>query len=99
MSMSDVFGHCADSKQLRCDVQQDPYVACTRCRKTKIECRIDPNFRRVGKRKRNAEMEQELEQLRKKLANHEATGGVSPLHRARGPAAGFGHLEGPPGDY
>lgn len=64
------------SSQLRCDVQQDPYVACSRCRKTKIDCRIDANFRRIGKRKRNAEMEQELEQLRKKLADHEGSDGT-----------------------
>ncbi|KAB8360615.1 hypothetical protein FH972_024352 [Carpinus fangiana] len=65
---------CNECRQqkLRCDVQVDPYQDCARCRRLGLECRIDANFRRVGKRSRNAEMEREIQELRKKIADKEA---------------------------
>lgn len=64
----------ADSyEQLRCDVNADPFRVCSRCKRLKLECRIDANFKRIGKRTRNAEMEREISDLRRRLA--EATGG------------------------
>lgn len=54
--------------QLRCDVVQDPFQPCSRCKRVHLECRIDSNFRRVGKRVKNAEMERELAELRARVA-------------------------------
>ena len=45
---------------------------CSRCRRLKLECKIESNFRRVGKRSRNAEMEREIIELRKLIANSNA---------------------------
>lgn len=59
--------------QLRCNVQQDPFTACDRCTKQNLKCVIEPNFKRVGKRNRNAEMEREMELLRERLAIYEGT--------------------------
>lgn len=58
--------------QLRCDVSQDPWSDCSRCRRLKLDCKIESNFKRVGKRSRNAEMEREIIELRKKVANSQA---------------------------
>lgn len=60
------------SAQLRCDVIQDPFAACSRCRRLKLDCKIESNFKRVGKRSRNAEMEREIIELRKQVANVQA---------------------------
>ena len=57
--------------QLRCNVVQDPFSPCSRCQRCHLECKIDLNFRRVGKRKRNAEMEQEIDELRRRLRRYE----------------------------
>ena len=62
---------CNECRQqkLRCDVIQKPaYAPCSRCRRLRLDCRIDSNFRRVGKRSRNAEMEKEIIELRRQLA-------------------------------
>ncbi|KAJ5132225.1 hypothetical protein N7448_006383 [Penicillium atrosanguineum] len=56
------------SLQLRCDVTQDPWSDCSRCRRLKLDCKIESNFKRVGKRSRNAEMEREIIELRKQIA-------------------------------
>ncbi|KAF3387168.1 Regulatory protein LEU3 [Penicillium rolfsii] len=53
---------------LRCDVIQDPWTDCSRCRRLKLDCKIESNFKRVGKRSRNAEMEREIIELRKQIA-------------------------------
>lgn len=45
---------------------------CSRCCRLKLECKIESNFRRVGKRSRNAEMEREIIELRKLIANSNA---------------------------
>ncbi|KAF2731927.1 hypothetical protein EJ04DRAFT_497742 [Polyplosphaeria fusca] len=64
---------CNECRQqkLKCNVQQDPFVSCARCTKQGLTCVIEPNFKRVGKRNRNAEMEKEMEQLRERLAMYE----------------------------
>ncbi|KAL5396408.1 hypothetical protein PMIN06_005603 [Paraphaeosphaeria minitans] len=66
---------CNECRQqkLRCNVQQDPFVSCARCQKQGLKCVIEPNFKRVGKRTRNAEMEREMEQLRNRLAMYESS--------------------------
>ncbi|KAL4973359.1 hypothetical protein BDW66DRAFT_142299 [Aspergillus desertorum] len=62
---------CNECRQqkLRCDVVQDPWTDCSRCRRLKLECKIESNFKRVGKRSRNAEMEREIIELRKQIAS------------------------------
>lgn len=64
---------CNECRQqkLKCNVQQDPFVSCARCQKQNLRCVIEPNFKRVGKRNRNAEMEKEMEYLRDRLALYE----------------------------
>jgi len=37
----------------------------------KLECKIESNFKRVGKRSRNAEMEREIVELRKQIAHQQ----------------------------
>ncbi|KMP04662.1 Zn(II)2Cys6 transcriptional activator [Coccidioides immitis H538.4] len=65
---------CNECRQqkLRCDVIQEPFTTCTRCRRLKLDCKIESNFKRIGKRSRNAEMERELIELRKQIANANA---------------------------
>ncbi|KAF2119552.1 hypothetical protein BDV96DRAFT_348613 [Lophiotrema nucula] len=69
---------CNECRQqkLRCNVRQDPFQPCDRCQKQNLKCVIEPNFKRVGKRNRNAEMEKEMEELRDRLAMYEGRGGV-----------------------
>ncbi|KAI5307063.1 hypothetical protein KEM56_005119 [Ascosphaera pollenicola] len=61
---------CNECRQqkLRCDVVQEPFSACSRCKRLKLQCKIEVNFKRVGKRSRNAEMEREIIDLRRQLA-------------------------------
>ncbi|KAJ5212253.1 uncharacterized protein N7498_003899, partial [Penicillium cinerascens] len=61
---------CNECRQqkLRCDVVQDPWSDCSRCRRLQLDCKIESNFKRVGKRSRNAEMEREIIELRKQIA-------------------------------
>ncbi|MCJ1293146.1 hypothetical protein MMC34_004699 [Xylographa carneopallida] len=69
---------CNECRQqkLRCDVVQEPFRVCSRCRRCNLECRIDSNFRRVGKRKKNAEMEREIVELRSQLASQQSSPSV-----------------------
>lgn len=50
-------------------MKQDPWTDCSRCRRLNLDCKIESNFKRVGKRSRNAEMEREILELRKQIAN------------------------------
>ncbi|KAL2401735.1 hypothetical protein ABEF93_008123 [Exophiala dermatitidis] len=61
---------CNECRQqkLRCDVVQEPFQTCSRCKRLSLECKIEDNFKRVGKRSRNAEMEREIIELRKQVA-------------------------------
>lgn len=72
--------------QLRCDVVEEPFSHCSRCRRLKLECKIESNFKRVGKRSRNAEMERELAELRQRLAStcaQSPTDSIPPLPTSR----------------
>lgn len=71
-------------RQLRCDVIQEPFKICSRCARCNLECRIDSNFKRIGKRKKNAEMEREIVELRNQLASQQSSPSVQQ------PGAGFG---------
>ncbi|KAL1987762.1 hypothetical protein VTN96DRAFT_2602 [Rasamsonia emersonii] len=61
---------CNECKQqkLRCDIVQAPSSTCSRCRRLQIECKVEPSFKRISKRRRNAEMEREIADLRRRLA-------------------------------
>lgn len=54
-------------------------MSCARCLKQGLKCVIEPNFKRVGKRTRNAEMEREMEQLRNRLAMYEGRANHMPM--------------------
>ncbi|KKK14362.1 hypothetical protein ARAM_006053 [Aspergillus rambellii] len=71
---------CNECRQqkLRCDVIQDPWADCSRCRRLKLDCKIESNFKRIGKRSRNAEMEREIIELRKQIATAHAGGPPQP---------------------
>ncbi|KAL8810342.1 MAG: hypothetical protein Q9200_002662 [Gallowayella weberi] len=59
---------------LRCDVVQVPtYQPCHRCKRLKLDCKIDSTFKRVGKRSRNMEMEKEIHELRRQLATQQSS--------------------------
>ncbi|KIX92056.1 uncharacterized protein Z520_12210 [Fonsecaea multimorphosa CBS 102226] len=62
---------------LRCDVVQEPFQTCTRCKRLNLDCKIEDNFKRIGKRSRNAEMEREIIELRKQVAAQQQTAGVA----------------------
>ena len=53
---------------MRCDVVQDPFRTCSRCTRLKLDCKLSSNFKRVGKRSKHAEMEKEIERLRRNMA-------------------------------
>lgn len=71
---------CNECRQqkLRCDVVTTPtYTPCSRCRRLQLNCRIDDNFRRIGKRSKNAEMEREIIELRRRLAQQQGTPAIN----------------------
>jgi hypothetical protein len=53
----------AESEQLRCDVEQNPFSPCSRCLRHKLDCKIDSGFKRIGKRSRHAEIERRIVEL------------------------------------
>jgi hypothetical protein len=59
-----------------------------------LRCVIEPNFKRVGKRNRNAEMEREIEHLRERLAMYEGRAGLS--HPPSAPSSNSNTLNAPP---
>ena len=48
-------------------------MTCSRCQRLNLECKIESNFKRVGKRSKNAEMEREIVELRKQLASQQTS--------------------------
>ncbi|EDN08000.1 hypothetical protein HCAG_04510 [Histoplasma mississippiense (nom. inval.)] len=74
---------CNECRQqkLRCDVIQEPFTACSRCGRLKLECKIESNFKRIGKRSRNAEMEREIIELRRQIANANAAANAQQKHQ------------------
>ncbi|PFH59933.1 hypothetical protein XA68_11702 [Ophiocordyceps unilateralis] len=69
---------CNECRQqkLRCDVVQEPFHSCSRCNRLKLACKIESNFKRVGKRSKHAEMEKEIDRLRRNVARARAQGFV-----------------------
>lgn len=48
-------------------------MMCSRCQRLRLHCKIESNFKRVGKRSKNAEMEREIVDLRRQLASQQAS--------------------------
>ncbi|KAF3003395.1 hypothetical protein E8E14_008458 [Neopestalotiopsis sp. 37M] len=67
---------CNECRQqkLRCDVVQEPFASCSRCNRLKLECKIESNFKRIGKRSKHAEMEKEIDRLRRNIAQARVQG-------------------------
>ncbi|KAI9823696.1 MAG: hypothetical protein M1826_007665 [Phylliscum demangeonii] len=94
---------CNECRQqkLRCNVVEDPFMQCVRCRRLGLPCKIESSFKRVGKRSRNAQMERELAELRKQLASTtEAVPALAPvslagIERSPPPSAKLGPDLGP----
>ncbi|GES65413.1 C6 zinc finger domain protein [Aspergillus terreus] len=59
-----------------CKQQKTPAAACSRCRRLQIECKVEPTFKRISKRRRNAEMEREIAELRRRLASNDQSHAV-----------------------
>lgn len=70
---------------MRCDVVQDPFSSCSRCVRLRLGCKIESNFKRVGKRSKNAEMEREIVELRRQLASQSAQ--TSPIQLSHTPSS------------
>ncbi|KAF8850203.1 hypothetical protein BDZ45DRAFT_662103 [Acephala macrosclerotiorum] len=58
--------NCRQQK-LKCDVIQSPFKACSRCRRLQKECKVEREFKRVGKRDKYAAMQREIDDLRRLL--------------------------------
>ncbi|KAK9458158.1 hypothetical protein V1511DRAFT_491894 [Dipodascopsis uninucleata] len=60
---------CIECRQqkVKCDAFERAPGACTRCAKRKLRCSIKSDFKRTYKRARMAEIEKEVEQLRRSL--------------------------------
>ncbi|KAH7319995.1 c6 zinc finger domain-containing protein [Stachybotrys elegans] len=92
---------CNECRQqkLRCDVVQDPFQSCSRCIRLKLECKIESNFKRIGKRSKHAEMEKEIERLRRNVANARAQGYVvdddEDLNSPMAPSVSYSHTRNP----
>ena len=56
---------------------QDPFTLCSRCRRLNLECKIESNFKRIGKRSKNAEMEREIIQLRRQIASQQQSSPIA----------------------
>ena len=59
-------------------IQEPSYLACGRCQRLNLDCKIESNFKRVGKRSKNAEMEREIVELRRQLASQQASPTTQP---------------------
>jgi len=67
---------CNECRQqkLKCNVVQDPFQACERCVRLKLDCKIEATFKRIGKRSKNAEMEKQIQRLQQNLLRAQAQG-------------------------
>jgi transcriptional regulatory protein LEU3 len=61
--------------------------------KQQLKCVIEPNFKRVGKRTRNAEMEKEMDYLRDRLAMYERAHGLLPISNHNNNSRNHNHSE------
>ncbi|KAL3449211.1 hypothetical protein BJX65DRAFT_294704 [Aspergillus insuetus] len=73
---------CNECKQqkLRCSLtatENDDSSVCTRCQRLGLNCKIESNFRRTRKRRRSYDLENEVKELRRKLATYETNAPVT----------------------
>ncbi|KAJ9190804.1 transcriptional regulator family: Fungal Specific TF [Paecilomyces variotii] len=70
---------CTECRQqkAKCDAFLNPGQPCSRCQKVKARCIISDPFKREHKRKRLSELEQETDELRRKLRTSEARSSIS----------------------
>ncbi|UKZ96419.1 uncharacterized protein TrAFT101_011211 [Trichoderma asperellum] len=68
---------CNECKQqkLRCDLVANDAVSsiCSRCQRLQLTCKIDNGFRRTRKRRKSFELENEVRELKRRLATREAS--------------------------
>ncbi|KAL3488432.1 hypothetical protein BJX62DRAFT_227371 [Aspergillus germanicus] len=67
---------CNECKQqkLRCNLTvtgNDDSSVCTRCQRLGLNCKIESNFQRTRKRRRSYDLENEVKELRRRLATYE----------------------------
>ncbi|KAL4880548.1 hypothetical protein BJY04DRAFT_228209 [Aspergillus karnatakaensis] len=66
---------CNECKQqkIRCDLTADHNGSnvCSRCRKIGLDCKVESSFQRTRKRRRSYDLENEIKELRQKLAAYE----------------------------
>lgn len=90
---------CTECRQqkAKCDVYLNPEQPCSRCRKVKAQCVICDPFRREPKRQRLSQLQDEVEELRRRPAasadswssldaRSEVQERTSPVFSALGPA-------------
>lgn len=72
---------CTQCRQqkAKCDSHLNPNNPCTRCRKLNLTCLISDSFKRLHKRERLSELEQDVEVLRKRLRTSESADTRSPV--------------------
>lgn len=65
---------CIECRQqkVRCDAHELYPESCTRCVKKNLKCLLKPDFKRTYKRRRLAEVEQEIERLRQSMDGQES---------------------------
>lgn len=68
---------CNECRQqkLRCDLVANDGApsTCSRCQRLSLSCKVDNDFRRTRKRRKSFELENEVRELRRQLATHEAS--------------------------
>ena len=60
-------GPAVDALQLKCNVVESPWADCSRCLKHRLRCEITADFKRVGKRSQQAELERSNAYLTQKV--------------------------------
>ncbi|CEL01980.1 hypothetical protein ASPCAL01556 [Aspergillus calidoustus] len=73
---------CNECKQqkLRCNLtalENDDSNVCSRCQRLGLDCKIESNFRRTRKRRRSYDLENEVNELRRKLATYETNSSLT----------------------
>src|SRR5579871_3018612 len=60
---------CTDNgNKLKCNLIEDPYKPCDRCKKFGHECKITDDFKRIAKRTQLADLEKQNEMLTRQVA-------------------------------
>ncbi|KAF2666101.1 hypothetical protein BT63DRAFT_427895 [Microthyrium microscopicum] len=75
-------------QKLKCNVSEDPWRDCDRCTKHSLRCEITADFKRIGKRSQQAELEKtnrlladQVQQLSRELAVYRSRGAEFELYK------------------